>query len=296
MHSDYHPDYVKVRKVFTGLDAGIVVRALSALSILSLIIRTAPIYLYTFTGFTPCSTPMVKVNVHCIRSLIDYQSASHFTLHIVSSLPNRQILALALGGYFIIFNKRGENRMHRFHNQATIEGIRACWTKARHPFLWRLTKLKEKTRIKIHRRRITIDPVSILHLNATDENLVPIDVYLYFQGTDEELSNAKQMVINYPGGGFVTMNHLHHESYVQKWANYLHIPFISVDYRKAPEHKYPAGFNDSFYVYRCIVETNGAILGIHSPTKLKIALVGDSAGGNFVAAVTCRAIVEEMKV
>ena len=78
----------------------------------------------------------------------------------------------------------------------------------------------------------------------------------------------------------------------------MHIPFIQVNYRKAPEHQYPAGFNDAFYVYKCIVATNGSILGI-SPKQqqpLKIALTGDSAGGNFVAAVTCRAIVEGLKV
>ena len=166
---------------------------------------------------------------------------SHSNVH-VSNIPklknfvfcdDRDILVVVLGVYFIVFNKKAEDRMHRFHNQAAgedgIKGIRACWSKGHHPLLWRITKFKEKSRfwINIHRRHIVIDPVAILQLDKSDENLCPIDVYLYFQGTEEELSRAQQLVINYPGGGFVTMNHLHHESYVQKWTNYRLVLTIS---------------------------------------------------------------------
>eukprot|EP01083_Nonionella_stella_P168873 571420_1 len=189
--------------------------------------------------------------------------------------------------------------MHRFHQEATIEGIRACWTKARHPLLWTITKSKEKIRINIHRRLIQINPISVLNIPNNNENLCPIDVYLYFQGTEQELSESRHLVINYPGGGFVTMNHLHHESYVQKYANYLRVPIISVNYRKAPENPYPAGFNDAFYTYKCIVATNGRILGLNtteSDEPIQVALTGDSAGGNFTAAVCCRSIVEGLKV
>ena len=204
----------------------------------------------------------------------------------------------------ITFPRKAEDRMHRFHQHPTIEGVRACWCKGRHPLLWTITKLQERLdglRIQIHRRKYVINPIKILNIdpNRNDENLAPIEAYLYFQGSEEQLSKCKHLVINYPGGGFVTMNHLHHESYVQQWANYLRdIAFISVNYRKAPEHKYPAGVNDCYYIYKCIVATNGKCLGMNVDSKedIKIALTGDSAGGNLAAVVCCRAIVENIKI
>ena len=94
---------------------------------------------------------------------------------------------------------------------------------------------------------------------------------------------------------------------------------FSVDYRKAPEFPYPNGFNDAYEVYKTIVQTNGKVLGIKTDKNdpiIKVVLAGDSAGmnifmftdmfiyyyligykgGNFVAAVCCRAIIEKIKI
>ena len=102
------------------------------------------------------------------------------------------------------------------------------------------------------------------------------------------------------------MNHTHHESYLRKWANYLHIPIVAVDYRKAPEYQYPAGFNDCYDVYKSIAETEGKVIGIevnnnendneNDNEQIAICLTGDSAGGNLSAGVCCRAIAEEFRI
>ncbi len=76
-------------------------------------------------------------------------------------------------------------------------------------------------------------------------------------GTDEELRRCRHVIVNFPGGGFVAMSPKHHELYLRKWANYLHLPILCVDYRKAPEHPYPAGFNDAYDVYYAVVKTRG---------------------------------------
>lgn len=216
-----------------------------------------------------------------------------------SNTEHRNTVSIILGGYYIIFSKKAEDRMHRFHQNATIKGIRACWNKGRHPLLWRISQLKQPTKIAMHRKRI--------NTIFRQDGRTLIECYLYFQGSISDLKNARNIVIVYPGGGFVAMNHKHHEVYLRKWANYLHVPIVAVDYRKAPEDPYPAGFNDCYDVYKAIAMSNGAVIGIEcdggnggngkaGSDKIKICLAGDSAGGNLCATVTCRAIVENIKI
>lgn len=49
------------------------------------------------------------------------------------------------------------------------------------------------------------------------------------------------------------------------WADTLGIPILSVNYRKAPENPYPAGFNDCFDVYELLVTTQGQCIGANMP-------------------------------
>lgn len=71
------------------------------------------------------------------------------------------------------------------------------------------------------------------------------------------------------------------------WVNEIGVPIISIDYRLAPKYQFPAALNDVWQVYYWVVLYGEAYLGIKPE---KIVLVGDSAGGNLVAACTIMAI------
>jgi acetyl esterase/lipase len=60
-------------------------------------------------------------------------------------------------------------------------------------------------------------------------------------------------------------------------------PVLSVDYRLAPEHRFPAGLEDVLAAYRHVRDNPG----LYGVTEGRVAIGGDSMGGNF-AAVICQ--------
>ncbi|MBL0356827.1 MAG: alpha/beta hydrolase [Chitinophagaceae bacterium] len=118
----------------------------------------------------------------------------------------------------------------------------------------------------VQRIKITADSIPVLIFNPAHAQNLPI-------------------LINYHGGGFISplLPGLEHELWLDA-TTYGAILF-AIDYRTAPENKYPAAVNDCYNAFKWIAAHGTEFGGDTS----RIALTGNSAGANLVAVVTQKA-------
>lgn len=91
-------------------------------------------------------------------------------------------------------------------------------------------------------------------------------------------------VLYFHGGGWVLGDLNTHDTLCRRLTNASGCVVISVDYRRPPEHVFPAAIDDCFGVLKDVAK-QAESLGIN-PKKLAVA--GDSAGGNLAAATTLK--------
>ena len=93
------------------------------------------------------------------------------------------------------------------------------------------------------------------------------------------------VMVYYHGGGFVIATMDTYDASARALVGATNAMLVSVEYRKAPEYKFPAAHDDAFAAYAWTVANAAAL---HGDTAL-MALVGESAGGNLAVATAIMA-------
>lgn len=108
---------------------------------------------------------------------------------------------------------------------------------------------------------------------SVEDHTVPVRVY-------QRNPITKNRVLMYVhGGGWARGNLETHDELCRRLCKELNVTVIAVDYRLAPEHKFPLGFDDVKGVYQWLLN-NRSTLNLEE--KAEIMMAGDSAGGNLV--------------
>src|SRR6476646_2114589 len=116
-------------------------------------------------------------------------------------------------------------------------------------------------------------------VDVEDTTIAGIPVRVY---RPSGVSDPLPLIMNFHGGGFVSGDPQQSQWWCSSVAHDARAVVVSVDYRLAPEHPYPAAAQDCYAATVACVE-RAAEFGIDAS---RLGVMGDSAGGNL-AAVVC---------
>jgi epsilon-lactone hydrolase len=152
--------------------------------------------------------------------------------------------------------------------QSEIDTIRALLTSKPRPVGWA-------------ERRKRIDEIGSLWRVAGDVELTPVDV----NGVPGEYSivpssDLSRVLIFFHGGGYCSGSIQSHRRLVTEAGRFARMRTLAVAYRLAPEHPFPAPYEDALTAWRFVRNQN--IAAAH------IAIGGDSAGAGLTLALISR--------
>ncbi len=127
------------------------------------------------------------------------------------------------------------------------------------------------------------DPADRVSTQDIDADGVPVRLY-----RREEAGEGEPVVIFYHGGGVIACSIDSHERLCSRLARVGECAVVSVDYRLAPEHVFPAAVDDALHAALWVGQ-HGSEYGLD---VARLMLAGDSAGGTL-ATVTAARIRDE---
>jgi acetyl esterase len=120
-----------------------------------------------------------------------------------------------------------------------------------------------------------LDRVEDLHIPARDGHAMPARLY-----APKVMGAAKLPLLMYlHGGGFTVGSLTTHDVLCRQLSRLGHCAVVSLDYRLAPEHRFPVAVHDSWDALTWLHQ-HGDSLGLDSQ---RLAVGGDSAGGTLAA-------------
>ncbi|WP_327098281.1 alpha/beta hydrolase [Nocardia vinacea] len=138
----------------------------------------------------------------------------------------------------------------------------------------------EARRILAARPAVRVDSIPV---GQVEERLVPgpvgapeVRVRMYWPA---EYDADLPVVMFCHGGGFVICDLDSHDQLCRAMSNGVGAIVVSVDYRQAPEHRFPAAAEDAYAVLKWIAAQASSFGG--DPARIGVA--GDSSGGNLAA-------------
>lgn len=129
----------------------------------------------------------------------------------------------------------------------------------------------------------TADPDCVIEDQLMDLDGVELRVRTY--RPSHAADTILPVVVLFHGGGWVQGSPEQNDWMASRVALRVNAAVVSVAYRLAPEHPFPAAVDDCWNALRS-VHDNAAALGVDAE---RLAVMGDSAGGNLAAVVAMRA-------
>ena len=114
---------------------------------------------------------------------------------------------------------------------------------------------------------------------AVDGGSVPVHIYT------PEGKGPFPVMVYYHGGGFVIADTRVYDASPRALAKMARAIMVAVDYRRAPEHPFPAAPNDAYAAYIWTAQHAREFTG----DPARVAVGGESAGGNLAAVVSMMA-------
>lgn len=113
------------------------------------------------------------------------------------------------------------------------------WEKTNNPYV-RLLTVFQRPPLPIV-RSVSIKRPS----QSSRAHLPPVKAMLFFAGDEAALAKCTELVVDFPGGGFIAMGPECHEERLRRWAKRTMKPVLSVDYGKAPECEFWRANNET---------------------------------------------------
>jgi len=107
----------------------------------------------------------------------------------------------------------------------------------------------------------------------------------YYRPLDSAPDDVLPVLVYYHGGGWTIGDLDTHDTLCRELCNLSGCALVAVDYRMGPEHRFPAAVDDALAATRW-VRAQAATLGVDAS---RLAVGGDSAGGNLAAVVAIAA-------